>query len=298
MADPQRLLDPEILNQISRLDLRARQVVEGFLAGRHQSPYFGQTVEFRQHRQYTPGDDLRHLDWKVLGKQDRLYLKQYEAETNLRATLAVDLSASMKYGNGPMTKAEYAATIAASLAFLLLRSQDAVGCVTFDEKIVQTVPCRTKQNHLDSIVQTLSTTQPAKKTDLYQVLHQLAESIPRRGLIILISDLLIDPKSIIDGLRLLASRGHETILFHVLDDDELDFPFDGATRFKGLEQSTELACNPRALRDGYLEAMNEHLDKIRLGSANLGVDYHLLRTSQSLGTALAAFLETRQRTIR
>ncbi len=298
MADPNRFLQPEILRRVTRLDLRARQVVEGFLAGRHRSPYFGQSIEFRQHREYAPGDDLRHLDWKVWGRQDRLYIKQYEEDTNLRATLLVDVSASMRYGRGAMNKFEYASTIAASLAYLLLRQQDAVGCMTFDEKIRRTAPQRTKQNHLDAILQTLDVSRPAQKTDLETVLVRAAETFPRRGLMILVSDLLTDRKPLFRGLKLLAGRGHDTILFHVLDDDELDFPFEGSTRFEGLEHNSQLTCNPRALREGYLDAMGRYLDEIREGCAAYRIDYTLLRTSQPLDAALAALLGHRGRAFR
>jgi len=292
-TDPKRFLHGEAIKRIARLDLRARYVVEGFLSGRHHSPYFGQSVEFRQHREYTYGDDLRYVDWKVWAKQDRYYVKQFEADTNLRCTLLCDVSGSMRYGAGAMTKYEYGCTIAACLAYLLLRQQDAVGCVAFDDAVRMTVPLRTKRNHLDAILQALDASSPQNKTDLYQILRHAAESFPRRGLMVIVSDLLVERDGLFRGLRLLRSRGHDLLLFHVLDDDELDFPFNGPTRFEGLETPDFLRCNPRALREGYLQALGAYLEEVRRGCTRHQVDYVLLRTRQPLDAALAAFLSHR-----
>jgi uncharacterized protein (DUF58 family) len=293
MPDSRKFLHPEAIKRIARLELRARHVVEGFLSGMHRSPYFGQSVEFRQHRQYAYGDDPRYVDWKVWAKQDRYYVKQFEEETNLRATLLVDVSGSMAYGRGAMNKHEYACTIAASLAYLLLRQQDAVGCVSFDRDVRIAVPLRTRRNHLDSILQALEVHAPAAKTDFYPVLRKVAETYPRRGMTILISDLLADRAGLFRGLKLLRSRGHDVLVFHVLDDDEIDFPFNGPTRFEGLEGPDAVRCNPRALREGYLRAFAAFLDEVRRGCARHGVDYALLRTSQPLDAALAACLSAR-----
>jgi uncharacterized protein (DUF58 family) len=293
MSDSRRFLHPDAIRRIARLELRARHVVEGFLAGMHRSPHFGQSVEFVQHRQYTRGDDLRHIDWKVWAKHDRFYVKQYEEDTNMRCTLLVDVSASMRYGSAAMTKYEYASTIAASLAYLALRQQDSVGCVAFDETARRTVPQRTRRNHLDSIVQALDVSNPANKTDMYRVLRSAAEASPRRGMMVLVSDLLVERDGLFRGLKLLRSRGHDLLVFHVLDDDELDFPFSGPTRFDGLELPQHLACNPRALREGYLAALNAYLEEVRRGCTSHRVDYALLRTSQPLGGALTAYLNNR-----
>ncbi|MFZ1935063.1 MAG: DUF58 domain-containing protein [Thermoguttaceae bacterium] len=293
MHDSKRFLLPEAIKRIARLDLRARHVVEGFLSGMHRSPYFGQSIEFRQHRQYTFGDDLRYVDWKVWAKQDRYYVKQFEEDTNLRCTLLCDVSNSMRYGRGAMNKYEYGCTIAVSLAYLLLRQQDAVGCVAFDDAARMTVPLRTKRNHLDSIIKALDLSSPRNKTDLHQILRNVAEGFPRRGLMVLVSDLFVDREGLFHGLRLLRSRGHDVMVFHVLDDDELDFPFSGPTRFEGLELAEQLRCNPRALREGYLAALGAYLDEVRRGCSRHNVDYTLLRTSQPLDAALAAFLSNR-----
>jgi len=293
MPDSKRFLHPEAIKRIARLDLRARHVVEGFLSGMHRSPYFGQSVEFRQHREYTFGDDLRYVDWKVWAKQDRFYVKQFEEDTNLRCTLLVDVSNSMRYGDGAMNKYEYGCTIAACLAYLLLRQQDAVGCVAFDETTRMTVPLRTKRNHLESVIQALDVAAPRDKTDLYGILRAATESFPRRGMMVVISDLLVERPGFFRGLKLLRSRGHDLLVFHVMDDDELDFPFSGPTRFEGLESLDVLRCNPRALRDGYLRALNAYLDEVRRGCTQNRVDYVLLRTSQPLDVALSAFLSNR-----
>jgi uncharacterized protein (DUF58 family) len=293
MPDSRRFLHPEAIKRISRLELRARQIVEGFLAGMHRSPHFGQSVEFLAHRQYVPGDDPRFVDWKVWAKQDRLYVKQFEEDTNLRATLLVDLSASMRYGSGPLDKYEYGCTLAACLAYLILRQQDAVGCVTFDEAARRVVPQRTKRTHLESVIQALDATEPANKTDVGEILRTAAETFPRRGLMILISDLLVDREGLFRGLRMLRSRGHDVMVFHVMDDDELDFPFNGPTRFEGLELSGEMNCNPRALRAVYMAALSAYLDEVRRGCVGSRSDYALLRTSQPLDAALAAYLSNR-----
>lgn len=293
MNDSKRYLHPDAVKRISRLELRARHIVEGFLSGMHRSPYFGQSVEFLQHREYVPGDDLRRVDWKVWAKQDRLYVKQFEEDTNVRSTVLVDISASMQYGSGPLNKYEYGCTIAATLAYLLLRQQDSVGCVSFDEDIRIKVPSLSKRNHINSIVQALASDSPKDKTDLYSIFRQVAETYPRRGMMIVISDLLGDRDGLVKGLKLLRQRGHDVMVFHVMDDDELDFPFSGPTRFDGLELPDHLNCNPRALRKGYLEALDRFLDHVRRSCAQNTIDYALIRTSQPLDAVLAAYLSNR-----
>ena len=293
MPDSKRFLHPEAIKRISRLELRARHIVEGFLSGMHRSPYFGQSVEFLQHREYAIGDDLRHVDWKVWARQDRLYVKQYEEDTNMRCTLLVDVSNSMRYGNGALDKYEYACTVAASLAYLILRQQDSVGSVSFDERVRIKVPTRAKHNHILSIIKSLNVSEPADKTNLYGMFRDIAESYPRRGMMIVVSDLLSDPEGTVRGLRLLRQRGHDVMVFHIMDDDELDFPFAGPTRFEGLESEVHLNCNPRSLREGYMEALNEFLNDVRRGCARNGVDYALIRTSQPLDAALASYLSNR-----
>jgi uncharacterized protein (DUF58 family) len=291
--DPRRFLHPETIARISRLDLRARHVVEGFIAGMHKSPFFGHSVEFIQHREYVPGDDLRHLDWKVWSKTDRYYIKQYEEETNLRSTVVVDVSESMHYGRGALNKYNYACTIAACLGYLLLRQQDSVGLITFDEQVRQIVPARSQQNHIDALVQAMHVSKPAAKTDLERIMRRVAESVSGRSMIVVVSDLLADREPLFRGLEMLRHRRHDILVFHVLDDDELNFPFAGTTRFEGMEQLPHLLCDPRALRDGYIEALQEYLVEVRRGCARQGIDYAQVRTGDYLDAVLSKFLHHR-----
>jgi len=288
-----RYLHPEAIARIARLELRARAVVEGVLAGLHKSPYKGQSVEFLQHREYVRGDDLRRVDWKVWGRQDRFYVKEFEEETNLRVTLLVDGSASMNYASGPLGKYDYAATLAASLAWLALSHGDAVGCSVFDDKIRASVPPRTKRSHLASVVEVLETPRAGRPTAFMPVLRSLAETLPRRGLVMVISDLLGDRDGVFQGMQLLRKRGHDLVLLHVMDDDELDFPFEGPTRFEGLELPDALACNPRSLRAGYLAAVEAFLADVRTRAAAVRCDYSLIRTGEPVDAALVKLLARR-----
>ena len=293
MPDSKRYLRPEVTTRIRRLELTARRVVEGFLSGMHRSPYFGQSIEFLQHRQYARGDEIRHIDWKVYARQDRLHIKQYEEETNLRLTLLVDRSGSMAYGDGESNKFDYSASIAASLAYLALRQKDATGLFTFDTKICDSVPAKSNQQQLTRILTLLEQVGADGRTDLRRVAKEVAQGIPKRGVICVISDLLgVD--NLLEGLRVLRQRGHDVALFHVLHDHELDVEVSGATRFEGLETDDFLNCNPRALREGYLEAMNEFLGKTRKACGRLSIDYMQVRTSEPLDAVLAKFLATRQ----
>ena len=291
--DPRRFLDPGTIARISRLDLRAHHVVEGFISGLHRSPFFGHSVEFVQHREYTPGDDIRHLDWKVWSKTDRFYVKQFEAETNLRCNLVVDVSESMHYGRGPLNKYNYACTLAASLAYLLLRQQDAVGLTTFDSDVRQIVPARGQQRHLDALCKGMDVSRPREKTDIQKILRRVTESIASRGMIVLASDLLVDREPLFRGLEMLSQRRHDILIFHVLDEDEVSFPFAGTTRFEGMEELPHLVCDPRALREGYLEALEEYLVEVRRGCTRLGIDYAMVRTGENLDAALSKFLHHR-----
>jgi len=288
-----RYLHPDAIARIARLELRARAVVEGVLAGLHKSPYKGQSVEFLQHREYVRGDDLRRVDWKVWGRQDRLYVKEFEEETSLRVTLLVDGSASMNYASGPLSKFDYAATLAASLAWLALSHGDAVGCSVFDDRVRASVPPRTKRSHLSSVVEVLETPRAGRPTAFLPVLRTLAETLPRRGMVMLVSDLLGDRDGVFQGMQLLRKRGHDLVLLHVMDDDELEFPFEGPTRFEGLELPEAIACNPRGLRAGYLAAVQEFLAEVRSRSAAVRCDYSLVRTGEPVDAALVKFLSRR-----
>jgi uncharacterized protein (DUF58 family) len=291
--DPRRFLHPATIAKITRLDLRARQVVEGFIAGMHKSPVFGHSIEFVQHREYTIGDDIRHLDWKVWSKTDRYYIKQYEAETNLRCNIVLDVSESMHYGRGALNKYNYACTAAACLAYMLLRQQDAVGIVTFDNNVRQIIPPRSQTNHIDAICNAMHTSKPREKTDILGILKRVTESIAGRGMMVVISDCLVDREPFVKGLEMLTQRRHDILVFHILDDDEMTFPFAGTTRFEGMEELPHLLCDPRALRDGYLEALEEYLVEVRRGCTRLGIDYQLVRTGDYLDAVLTKFLRYR-----
>jgi len=291
--DSRRFLPPEAVARVSRLELQARTVVEGFLSGLHKSPYFGQSIEFVQHREYVPGDDPRRIDWKAWSKTDKYYIKQYEEETNLRCTLLVDVSESMQFASGGQSKYEYGCGLAACLAYLLLRQQDAVGMVTFAEGVRSMLPIRSKRNHLNDILAALDVQQPGQKTDLYGILAKTADQQTQRGMIVLISDLLIPREGLFKGLQMLRHRGHEVMLLHVLDDQELDFDYNGTTKFEGLEAMGDLTCDPRALREGYLAAVQAYLEDLRRRCAGATVDYRTVRTSENLDAVLAHFVNNR-----
>jgi len=291
--DPRRFLHPATIGRIGRLELRARQVVEGFIAGLHKSPVFGHSIEFLQHREYTHGDDIRHLDWKVWSRTDRYVIKQYEEETNLRATIIVDVSESMRYGNGPMTKYDYACTAAACLGYLLLRQHDAIGLVTFDSQVRTILPARSQMSHLDAFVTGLHQSKPAKKTDFSQVMRRVAESAGQRGLIVIFSDFLVDRPELFKGLEMLRHRRHDILAFHILDTDEMTFPFTGSTRFEGMEEQPDLLCDPRSLRDAYIEVLEKYLVDVRRGCTKLGIDYQLVTTNDYLDAVLTKFLNMR-----
>ncbi len=288
--DPRRFLHPETIQRIKRLDLRAKQVVEGFLAGMHKSPIFGQSIKFVQHREYVPGDDIRHIDWKVWSRSDRFYIKQFEAETNLRFTLIVDTSESMLYGRGPMNKYEYACTSAACLAYMTIKQQDSVGVVSYGVDVNQLIPAKSSQLQLDVITKALDLSKPREKTDIRKVLRRVAESSHGRGMVAIFSDLFTDREALFEGLQMLRHRRHDVIVFHVMDSDELDFNFGGMTRFEGMEEMPNMMCDPKALRAGYLEVIKEYLEEIESGCSGLGIDYHLVRTSDYLDEVLSKFL--------
>ncbi len=289
-TDPKRFLHPGTIARIASLDLRAKHVVEGFISGMHKSPFFGQSVEFVQHREYVPGDDIRHIDWKVWSRTDRFYIKQFEAETNLRCTLIVDTSESMRYGRGPMNKYEYACTSAACLAYLTTKQQDSIGLVSYGWDVNQVVPARSAQMQLDAITKALDLSKPKEKTDIMKAIRRVAETSPARGLVVIFSDLLADRDTLFKGLEMLRHRRHDVMVFHVMDDDELTFPFGGMTRFEGMEEMPNLMCDPKALRAGYLKVVEEFLTEVRRGCSRMGVDYSLVKTSDYLDAVLSKFL--------
>jgi uncharacterized protein (DUF58 family) len=290
-----RFLDPAVLARLGTLELKARTVVEGFLSGLHRSPYKGFSVEFAEYRQYMPGDDLSSIDWKVYARSDRYYVKKFEEETNLDCYLLLDVSASMGYGSHGITKLQYASVLAASLAYLMNRQRDAVGLTAFDETIVDMVRPSARPGHLHSILLTLDRMKLGRRTDVSKPLHLLANGIVKRGMVVLISDLLDDPQRVVDGLRHFRFRGTDVIVFHVMDPDELTFPFERASRFRDLEGGGEVMAVPALVRQQYLEALNGALDTYRRELGGAGIDYRLLNTSEPLEFALMAYLSTRGR---
>jgi uncharacterized protein (DUF58 family) len=291
--DPHRYLDPLALAKVDSLELQARLVVEGYLSGMHKSPYHGFSVEFAQHREYVPGDDIKHVDWKVYGRTGRFFLKQYEEETNLVCWLLLDTSESMRYGSGPVSKYDYACMSAAALAYLTLHQQDSVGLVTFDNQVRQFLKPSSQASHLKEIVNLMNRGAPREKTRLAPIFHDMAERITRRSIIVLLSDLFDEPEDILAGLQHLRYKRHEVVVMHVLDPAELEFPFQEATLFRGLEEYPELLTDPRSLRDGYLEQVQTFLTGLQRGCRGQNIDYVQLRTDRSLGVALSSYLAHR-----
>lgn len=293
-----RFLDPAVLAEISRLDLRARQVVEGFVSGLHKSPRKGYSVEFAEHREYVAGDDIRHIDWKLWGREDRFYIKQYEEETNLRCHLLLDISESMRFGTGPLDKFEYSATAAAAITFLLLKQRDAVGLRLFDDALQGVVPISSNWHSLHNILTLVDPVKPKRKTDFSVPLRDFADQAGRRSMIVVFSDLFAPLETIEAGLKSLRHKRHEVVLFHVLDATELTFPFEDNTRFLGLEDMPDLIAEPRSLRDGYLEVLGEFLEAMRRMCAQMRIDYMLLSTGDRLDKSLSGFLAARARVVR
>jgi uncharacterized protein (DUF58 family) len=291
--DYQKYLDPAVLARIARLDVRARLVVEGFVSGLHRSPFHGFSVEFAQHREYVPGDDLKHLDWKVFGKTDRFYVKEYEEETNLSAWILMDVSESMDYGSDAMTKFDYGATVAASLAFLMLQQQDAAGLVTFDDDVREIIKPGSQPSHLKLLTHQLAAAKPTGRSKIGTIFHDLAERVSRRGLVILISDLFVDPDELALGLQHFRHKRHEVVVFHVLDENELQFPFMDLTLFKGMEGYRDVFAEPRGLRDDYLAEMKAFLTHVKRTCRQHRIDYVPMTTNESLGVALSAYLAGR-----
>ncbi len=289
---------PEILGKIAHLELRARHVVEGFVSGMHKSPYKGYSVEFAQHRSYVPGDDLRHLDWRVYAKADRFFIKEYEAETNMRVHLLLDCSGSMAYpehpATGRMTKWDYAGTVAASLAHLLVYQQDGVGLTLFDSEVRQQLPVSTNRAFLNDLVQAVGSHHPASKTNVKVLFPNLASRFPRRGMIVILSDLLTDPEDIIRGLQRFRYGRHDVLVLHILDHDELQFPFADRTLFEGMEDvNLEVLTDPQSLRESYLQNLEVFLTRIRRACLDQRIDYALLSTADNVDIALTTFLATR-----
>lgn len=291
------LLDPAVVARLGTLDLKARAIVEGFLTGLHRSPFKGFSVEFAEYRQYIPGDDLATLDWKVYARSDRHVVKKFEEETNLDCHILIDISASMGYTSHTVTKLEYGSYVAAALAYLMNRQRDAVGLLAFDEAIVSMLPASARGGHLRAILLTLERMKIGKGTNVAKPLRDLAEAISKRGLVVLISDLLDEPERVLAGLKHFRYRGTDVIVFHVLDPAELTFPFDRAARFRDIETHAEVLAVPKTAREPYLKAVDDLVALYRRELGLVGIDYCLLDTSKPLETALMSYLTTRRRAL-
>jgi uncharacterized protein (DUF58 family) len=294
--DPQRYLDPEILARVGFSPLLARLVVEGFLNGLHKSPFHGFSVEFADHREYVPGDDLKYLDWALYARTDHYYIKRYEEETNLRGYLLLDRSASMAFGTGRLTKWDYSCFLATCLAYLMLRQQDAVSLMLFGARPGLFVPPRCRRTHLRQLMALMVRSAPSGETNVGLSLKTVLRKLKRRGLVIVISDLIDDPLETLKALRLLRAHRHDVLVFHVQDAAELEFPFQGATLFRDLETGQELEIDPVGVRQEYLKRMAELCEFYRKGLADAGIDYHLINTLQPYDQALSAYLGRRMRT--
>ncbi len=310
-------MDPAILARLKGLRLRAERIVEGFVSGLHRSPYQGFSNEFAEHREYVPGDDLRYVDWRAFGKTDKIYLKRYEEETNLIGYLVLDISESMLYQSkasggrkptddavenaslgAPMPKLEYAQTVAAALAYLILHQQDAVGLATFDDRVRQLLRPSGSPAQLNPLLAAIGQQGEQQKTAAGPIFHELAERFSRRGVVVILSDLFDDPESLLAGLKHFRHRRHDVIVMHILDPAELEFPFQQPTLFKGLEQLGELLVDPARLRKAYKQEFDKFQKEIAAGCRAQGADYVLMRTDRPLDAALTAYLHHRQQRLR
>jgi uncharacterized protein (DUF58 family) len=295
MPTAEQYLKPEVIRRVARLDLRARFIVEGFLAGLHASPFHGFSVEFSEHRRYAQGDDPKDIDWLVYAKTDRYYVKKYQAETNISGYLLMDLSASMGYTHRQeLTKFEYSVCLAAALSYLMIHQQDPVGLITFDQKLQSSLPPKSKRTQLGTILGVLSKARPTGETDVAGSLRRIAAMVRHRSLFMLFSDLLCDQQPVLDALHLVRHAGHDVILFHVLDEAEVNFPFDGVIDFEDPESRQRLILDASGIRSDYLETLQELRDTYRRECLTMGADYVPLDTSLPFDRALIEYLSQRQ----
>ena len=290
-----RFLDPAVIARIGSMELKARTVVEGFLAGLHRSPFKGFSVEFAEYRQYVPGDDLSTIDWKVYARSDRYYVKKFDEETNVECHVLLDVSGSMGYGSASGTKVAYGSFLAASLAYLMHRQRDAVGFMAFDDDIVTHLAASARPGHLRSVLLALDQVSLGRRSNVAKPLHQLADALTKRGIVVLLSDLLDEPDRIIQGLKHLRFRGADVVVFHLLDDDELSFPFERLTRFCDLETTDEVMAAPLEVRNHYLREIGSLVSRYKRELRLVGIDYQLVKTSKPLDFALMRYLSTRSR---
>jgi uncharacterized protein (DUF58 family) len=292
-----RFIDPKVLIKIQNLELVARTVVEGFVQGLHRSPYTGFSVDFASYRQYMPGDEIRRIDWNVYARSDRLYIKLYEGETNTRVLVLLDISGSMNYGSGDIKKIDYARILAACLTYFAHHQRDGVGLLTFDTEVRTHIPSSRRRGQLLTILSEIDRIQPSAQTEFRKPLRFLAEYLSRRGVIVLISDLYDEPDNIIAGLKALKVKGNDIIVFHIMDNFELTFPFEDTAQFEDLETKRKLHVIPEYLRKQYLEILNEHMERIRKELSGSRIDYCLMDTSKPLDMGLFTFLAARAKSV-
>ncbi len=294
-TDYRKYLNPEVVSRLKTMELRARLVVEGFITGLHKSPYHGFSVEFAEYRQYMPGDEIKHIDWKVYGKTDRFYIKQFEEETNLKSYLLLDASASMGYSSNGLTKLEYASYLTAALTYLMIKQRDAVGLLTFDHQIRKYLPPRSIKSYLHLILSELEHIRSADTTDVSGTFHEMAERIRRRGLIIILSDLYDDPEKIMLALKHFRHKKHEVIVFHIVDPLELSFAFKKEVIFKDLETGEEITTQPWHIQAEYQQKMNQFIENYKRQCRLNQIDYVLLNTALDFDRALLEYFIKRKK---
>ena len=297
MDQPTNPLDPQTLAKLKGLALLARHIVEGYVAGLHKSPYRGFSIEFAEHREYAPGDDLRYVDWKVFGRTDKVYLKQYEDETNLLCYLVLDVSESMTYKSreAALSKAEYAQCLSAALAWLVLQQQDAVGLATFDSQLRTLLRPSGSPAHLEQVLHVIESATPGKKTAAGPIFHELAERMTKRGVVVVLSDFFDDVKALVAGLKHFRHRRHDVVLFHMLDPAEIEFNLTGPTQFRGLEELPDVPADPSVIRRAYLKEFTAFQQSLQQACRAQQIDYVLMRTDQPLDVALTSFLAARRK---
>ncbi len=292
-GNQQRYLDPAVLNKFDVSPLLAKLIVEGFISGLHKSPFHGFSVEFADHREYVPGDDLKYLDWQVYARTDRYYIKRYQEETNLRCYIVLDRSASMSFGTGAITKWDYACFLSTCLAYMIMKQQDACGLALFGSKPGLLIPPRCRTSHLRQIMQVMIRNPPSGETNVPSSMRAIVRNLKRRGLVVVISDLIDDPKETLKSLRMIRAHGHDAIVFHIQDAAEIDFPFDGATVFRDMETGEELEIDPASVRKEYIRHIQETSDFYKKGLVEMGIDYEPINTREPYDTALSAYLQRR-----
>lgn len=296
MKDYRKYLSPENLSKIDNLELKARLVVEGFITGMHKSPYHGFTVEFSEHRQYRPGDEIRHLDWKVFARSEKYYIKQYEEETNLRSILILDSSASMNYASsGNITKFEYATYLSAAIAYLLVNQRDSIGLALYDEKVKLFMPPNSKQTYLSEIIKALAENTPSNTTSTAKSLDEIAERIRRRGLVVIMSDFFDNTDEILKALSHFRHKKHDVILFQILDEREIDFKFGHSAQFIDMETGEEMITQAQQIQKSYTEAMLNFTQNLNKNCRNLNIEYHLITTNLPFDKAMREFVSKRSK---